>query len=81
MATTPSEYHGLTNTCSYSPAAGSKRRTYQYVLPPKLALVFSRSEPYGLFVVLGLLVTGLLGQLLWPAVEGLQTLAAALVGL
>jgi Zn-dependent protease len=51
------------------------------LLPPKLALTFSRSEPYGLFIVLGLLVTGLLGKLLWPAVEGLQALAAALVGL
>lgn len=51
------------------------------LLPPKLALGFSRSEPYGLLIVVGLLVTGLLGKLLWPMVDGLQTLAATLVGL
>ena len=62
-------------------AASDGGRILASLLPPKLALGFSRSEPYGLFIVLGLLVTGLLGKLLWPAVQGLQTLAAALVGL
>lgn len=41
------------------------------LLPPRLAFGFSRLEPYGLFIVLGLLVTGLLGRILWPIVLGI----------
>ena len=41
------------------------------LLPPRQAQAFSRLEPYGLFVVLGLLVTGLLGRILWPVVVAL----------
>ncbi|HEC17031.1 MAG TPA: site-2 protease family protein [Sedimenticola sp.] len=46
-------------------------RVLAALLPPKLALAFSRLEPYGLFIVLGLLVTGVLGRLLWPVVWAL----------
>ena len=38
------------------------------LLPPRQALAFSRLEPYGLFIVLGLLVTGVLGNILWPVI-------------
>ena len=38
------------------------------VLPPRLAVPFMRIEPYGLFVVIFLLVTGILGKILWPMV-------------
>ena len=38
------------------------------VLPPQLAVPFMRIEPYGLFVVIFLLVTGILGKILWPMV-------------
>ena len=38
------------------------------VLPPHLAVPFMRIEPYGLFVVIFLLVTGILGKILWPMV-------------
>jgi len=41
------------------------------LLPPKLAWQYSRLEPYGLFVVIGLLATGLLGKILWPLVVGI----------
>lgn len=51
------------------------------LLPPKWAQGFSRLEPYGLFIVVGLLVTGLLGKLLWPAVKTVQTLANTLAGI
>jgi Zn-dependent protease len=50
-------------------------------LPPRWSHGYSRSEPYGLFIVLGLLITGLLGKLLWPAVNAVQELAGSLVGL
>lgn len=39
------------------------------ILPPKLAIAYSRLEPYGLFIILGLMVTGLLGRILWPIVD------------
>ena len=38
------------------------------VLPPHLAVPYMRIEPYGLFVVIFLLVTGILGKILWPMV-------------
>ena len=38
------------------------------VLPPRLAVPFMRIEPYGMFVVIFLLVTGILGKILWPMV-------------
>ncbi|VAX05929.1 FIG004556: membrane metalloprotease [hydrothermal vent metagenome] len=37
-------------------------------LPPRQALIYSRLEPYGLFILVGLLATGILGKLLWPIV-------------
>ena len=40
------------------------------LLPPRLAWQFSRLEPYGLFIVIALLMTGLLGRILWPLVQG-----------
>jgi Zn-dependent protease len=36
------------------------------LLPHQLAWQFSRIEPFGLFIVLGLLATGLLGTLIRP---------------
>ncbi|MCU7904276.1 MAG: site-2 protease family protein [Candidatus Thiodiazotropha sp. (ex Epidulcina cf. delphinae)] len=39
------------------------------LLPPKQAQVYSRLEAYGLFIVVILLATGLLGVILWPVVS------------
>ncbi|MBW9259246.1 MAG: site-2 protease family protein [Candidatus Thiodiazotropha sp. (ex. Lucinisca nassula)] len=38
------------------------------LLPPKQAQLFSRLEAYGLVIILLLLVTGILGFLLWPLI-------------
>lgn len=38
------------------------------LLPGPLSWKFSRIEPYGFFILLGLLATGILGKLLWPPV-------------
>jgi Zn-dependent protease len=38
------------------------------LLPLKQAMQFSRLEPYGLFILLGLLFTGILGIILWPLI-------------
>ncbi len=37
------------------------------LLPDKASYAYSRSEPYGIFVLLALVFTGLLGKLLGPA--------------
>lgn len=39
------------------------------LLPGPISYKFSRIEPYGFFILLGLLATGLLGKFLWPPVE------------
>ena len=51
------------------------------LLPPRAAYMLARVEPYGLFILLGLLFTGLLGALIGPLYELVQTLALALFGL
>lgn len=51
------------------------------LLPPRAAYALSRVEPYGLFVILGLLVTGLLDNLMRPLIVGAQRLIVALISL
>jgi len=46
-------------------------RVLNTLLPPAWSARFSRLEPYGLLLLLVLLVTGLLGTLLLPVVEGM----------
>ena len=45
-------------------------RVLNALLPPAWSARFSRLEPYGLILLLALLVTGLLGSLLLPIIEG-----------
>jgi Zn-dependent protease len=51
------------------------------LLPRKAAWQFSKLEPYGLFILLGLLFTGLLGMILWPLISLFLGLIAMLSGL
>jgi len=51
------------------------------LLPPALSWQFSRIEPYGLFIIVGLMVTGLLGPLLRPFMAAGQKLLATVLGL
>lgn len=39
------------------------------LLPGPWAYKFSRIEPYGFFILIGLLVTGVLGMVLWPLIS------------
>jgi len=39
------------------------------VLPPSIAMPYMRLEPYGMIIVILLLVSGILAQVLWPLVE------------
>ncbi len=47
------------------------------LLPPRPAYALARVEPYGLFILLGLLFTGLLGLLIWPLLQAIIALCAA----
>ncbi len=51
------------------------------LLPVKQAMQFARLEPYGLFILLGLLFTGILGFILWPLISVLIGLTALVTGL
>lgn len=43
-------------------------RVLNAVLPPRASYQFSRLEPYGMFIIVGLLLSGILGKLLWPLI-------------
>ncbi len=51
------------------------------LLPGRLSWQFSRLEPYGFFVLIGLLATGLLGQLIGPPIHGTTNFLFSLIGL
>jgi len=51
------------------------------LLPVKQAIQVSRLEPYGLFLLLGLLFTGILGIILWPLIALFIGLIALVTGL
>ncbi len=51
------------------------------LLPVKQAIQYSRLEPYGLFILLGLMFTGILGIILWPLISLFIGLIALVSGL
>ena len=51
------------------------------LLPVKQAIQFSKLEPYGLFILIGLLFTGILGIILWPLIGLFIGLVALVTGL
>ena len=51
------------------------------LLPGRLAYHFGRIEPFGFFILLGLLATGLLSQILWPPVSLMLSLVGGAAGL
>ncbi|MCP4127409.1 MAG: site-2 protease family protein [Gammaproteobacteria bacterium] len=44
-------------------------RVMASLLPPRYAIPFSRLEPYGMVLVVLLLVTGVMGRLMWPLIQ------------
>jgi Zn-dependent protease len=50
------------------------------LLPVRQAIQYSRIEPYGLFILLGLLFTGILGFVLWPLISVFIGLVALVTG-
>ncbi|MGD2082959.1 MAG: site-2 protease family protein [Chromatiales bacterium] len=51
------------------------------LMPPKLAWRYGRLEPWGLFIVLGLLFTGILATILFPLITAVRALVFGLFGL
>ena len=47
------------------------------LLPPKLAYRFARVEPFGLIILLVLMLLGVLGKVMWPFIAGFIGLLAS----
>ena len=44
-------------------------RVLNSLLPARLAVLYARMEPFGLLIIVLLLMTGILGKILWPLVD------------
>lgn len=64
----------ILNLLPIPPLDGS--RVVSTLLPPRASWRFNQVEPYGFFILLGLLATGLLGKILSPLVMGLVAVIA-----
>ena len=54
-------------------------RVLTAMLPPNLAIPFSRLEPYGLIILVLLLISGILWKILMPVIGGMETLIYHLI--
>jgi Zn-dependent protease len=54
-------------------------RVVTSLLPPHLAMLYSRLEPFGLIIILVLLFTGILANIMMPMVSGLEALIYKLI--
>jgi Zn-dependent protease len=48
------------------------------LLPNKMAMAYSKIEPYGLFIMIALLASGMLGRILWPPLSAFVSFVASL---
>lgn len=69
----------LLNLLPLPPLDGS--RVVNALLPPRLAYRYSQLEPYGFPILLVLLITGVLGKILWPLIMEVLLGLAAVAGL
>lgn len=56
-------------------------RVLSSLLPAPLAVKYAKLEPYGIIILVGLLVSGYLGPLIWPIISYLRLAIISLVGL
>jgi Zn-dependent protease len=56
-------------------------RVLSGLVPAGMSAILDRIEPYGLFIVLGLLLTGILGRVLMPPVQGIAGFLQRAAGL
>ncbi|WP_289302776.1 site-2 protease family protein, partial [Methylophaga sp. UBA3996] len=69
----------MLNLLPIPPLDGS--RVLSSWLPGPVAYKFSRIEPYGFFILLGLLYFGILSLILWPLVSAMLNLLVMVFGL
>lgn len=69
----------LLNLLPLPPLDGS--RVVSALLPPRLAYRYEQIEPWGLPILLVLLVTGMLGKILWPLITTTLLGLAAVAGM
>ena len=55
-------------------------RVLASLLPPHMAQKYSRLEPWGIFILIGLMVTGILWPIMQPLLRGSQSLAYTIAG-
>jgi len=48
------------------------------ILPKQMALSYIRIEPYGMWIILALLISGVLGKILWPIVLRFDAIISAI---
>jgi Zn-dependent protease len=68
----------LLNILPIPPLDGS--RVIAALLPGRLAWEFQRLEPYGLIIVMLLMISGLLGRVLYPAISAVRYIAQRFIG-
>ncbi len=51
------------------------------VLPQRAANLFARTEPYGMFILIALMLSGVMGWVLWPLVGGTMDAVYSILGL
>ena len=51
------------------------------MLPGRMAYAFSRTEPYGMLILIGLILTGIMGKFMWPLVDISMKSIYAIIGL
>lgn len=69
----------LLNLIPIPPLDGS--RVVSSFLPPAAAMAYEKIEPFGIWILLGLLFLGVLSSILWPPIQFLESLIRSLFGL
>jgi len=67
------------NLIPIPPLDGS--RVVSSFLPPKTEYYYNRLEPYGFFILIALLFTGILGRVMWPFVQMLLKFIVTIFGI
>ena len=67
----------ILNLCPLLPLDGG--RVLTAMLPRNLAITFSRLEPYGLIILVLLLISGILWKILMPVIGGMESLIYHLI--
>lgn len=70
---------GVLNLLPIPPLDGG--RIMNGLLSPKASMQYSKIEPYGFFIIIGLMVSGLLSSIIFPVVSWVLTVLSAISGL